>query len=467
VTVDQLSAFPRVTVRRPGPIDPDGHAVVYWMQRAQRAWDNPALDTAIELGNVIGKPVVVFFGLNPFVGGGNLRHYRFLAEGLSDIEAGLNSRRAAFVLRAHPDHRLEPFLDEVRPAILVGDENPLRQMERWREQVAERVRVPFWTVDADVIVPSRLLETEQYAARTIRPRIHRQLDAFLVPSSEPAARTPWKARVAPHGRPASIEILDGLPLDRSVGPVDGIRGGTSQARHLLRRFLADRLGSYDASRNHPDVDGTSGLSPYLHFGHIGPREVALAVKASGAPAESVAAFLEQLIVRRELAVNFVRFNAAYDRLEGCERWARSTLRRHGFDARPHLYSSAQLEAAATHDPLWNAAQTQMTATGWMHGYVRMYWAKKILEWSESPERALETAIALNDRYELDGRDPNGYANIAWAVGGKHDRPWPSRPVYGSIRSMSFASTTRKFDANAYIQTWRSGGSAGSSGGFVN
>lgn len=467
MTVDQLSAGPRVTVRKPGPIDPDGRAVVYWMQRAQRAWDNPALDTAIELGNIIGKPVVVFFGLNPFVGGGNLRHYRFLAEGLRDIEAGLNSRRATFVLRAYPDHRLEPFLDEVRPALLVGDENPLRQMERWREQVAERVRVPFWTVDADVMVPSRLLESEQYAARTIRPRIHKQLDAFLVPSSEPAARTAWTGGVAPTGQPPSIEILDGLPLDRSVGPVDGIRGGTSQARQVLRRFLADRLGSYGASRNHPEVDGTSGLSPYLHFGHIGAREVALAVTASDGPPDAVAAFLEQLIVRRELAVNFVRFNAAYDRLEGCERWARSALRRHGFDPRPYLYSPAQLEAAATHDPLWSAAQTQMTATGWMHGYVRMYWAKKILEWSESPERALETAIALNDRYEIDGRDPNGYANIAWAICGKHDRPWPSRPVYGSIRSMSFASTSRKFDATTYIQTWRSGGSAGSSGGFVN
>lgn len=156
-------------------------------------------------------------------------------------------------------------------------------------------------------------------------------------------------------------------------------------------------------------------------------------------------------MRRELAVNFVKFNEAYDRLDGCEAWARQTLRRHQYDERSYLYASEQLDAAATHDPLWNAAQRQMTATGWMHGYVRMYWAKKILEWSADAASALETTIRLNDRYELDGRDPSGYANIAWAIGGKHDRPWPSRPVYGTIRSMSFASTSRKFDAAAYIE----------------
>jgi deoxyribodipyrimidine photo-lyase len=219
----------------------------------------------------------------------------------------------------------------------------------------------------------------------------------------------------------------------------------------LQRFIDGCLGTYDADRNHPDRAGTSQLSPYLHFGHLGPREVALAVRDSGQPPSSVAPFLEQLIVRRELAVNFVQFNDAYDRLEGCEPWARQTLRRHRFDPRPHRYSFDQFESASTHDPLWNAAERQMIRTGWMHGYVRMYWAKKILEWTESAEEAFEIAVALNDRYELDGRDPSGYTNIAWAIGGKHDRPWPSRPVYGSVRSMSLASTSRKFDVERYIR----------------
>lgn len=453
MNVEALAADPRVQVRWAAAPDPDGAAVVYWMQRAQRAFDNPALDTAIALGNLLNKPVVAFFGLNPFVLGGNHRHYHFLAEGLRDIADGLAQRRVGFVLRAYPHHRLLAFLDEVRPAILVGDENPLRQTEGWRQSLASLVRVPFWTVDADVVVPSALIETQQYAARTMRPRIHRRLAEFLVEPPEPVAAVAWAPERVVKSVNADVSILDELPIDRRVGPVDTMRGGTSEARRYLRRFVADRLNTYDTARNHPESEGTSRLSAYLHFGHIGAREVALAVRDSGGEPGSVAAFLEQLIVRRELAVNFVRYNTAYDRLDGCEGWARQTLRRHQPDARPHLYSAEQFEAAATHDPLWNAAQRQMVETGWMHGYVRMYWAKKMLEWSPTPEQAFATAVALNDRYELDGRDPNGYTNIAWAVGGKHDRPWPSRPVYGTVRSMSFASTSKKFDANRYIERW--------------
>jgi deoxyribodipyrimidine photo-lyase len=198
------------------------------------------------------------------------------------------------------------------------------------------------------------------------------------------------------------------------------------------------------------LPGTSQLSPYLHFGHIGPREVGVAVRDSGGEPGAVHAFLEQLIVRRELAVNFVTFNDKYDALAGCERWARQTLAAHRRDRRPYLYTEARLEAGDTHDPLWNAAQRQMVTAGWMHGYVRMYWAKKILDWTSSADEAFDIAVRLNDRYLLDGRDPNGYANIAWAIGGKHDRPWPPRPVFGTVRSMSYASTVRKFDAERYI-----------------
>ena len=215
--------------------------------------------------------------------------------------------------------------------------------------------------------------------------------------------------------------------------------------------MRERLAGYASRRNRPEVEGTSQLSPYLHFGQIGPREVALAVQGAEAPAEDRRAFLDQFVVRRELAWNFVRFNPRYDSIEGCEPWARRTLDAHRADQREYLYGLAALETAGTHDPLWNAAQRQMVETGWMHGYLRMYWAKKILEWSASPEEAMAHAIELNDRYELDGRDPNGYAGIAWAIGGKHDRAWgPERPVYGTVRYMSLASTSRKFDSRAYI-----------------
>jgi deoxyribodipyrimidine photo-lyase len=249
------------------------------------------------------------------------------------------------------------------------------------------------------------------------------------------------------------DLLAGFPIDVSVQPVLTFQSGTRAALESLTRFVRERLTGYTTERNLPDMDGTSQLSPYLHFGHIGPHTVALAVKNASAPRPDREAFLEQLIVRRELAINFVKFNPKYDRLQGAEPWALRTLKEHKQDEREHLYSARQLEDAETHDPLWNAAQQQMVISGWMHGYLRMYyWAKNILEWTRSPEEAFDIAIRLNDRFELDGRDPNGYAGIAWAMGGKHDRAWgPERPVYGKIRYMSYASTSRKFDSKRYIE----------------
>src|SRR5688572_7512816 len=450
---EALASDPRVRQRRSGAPDPDGRCVVYWMQRAQRAADNAALDLAIEAGNTLRTPVVVFFGLHAFVERANLRHYRVLLEGLPELAEALERRGVGFVLRGFPEHRLLPFLDEVKPALVVGDENPLRQTEGWRRTIAAGLRVPLWTVDADVVVPSALLLKEQYAARTIRPRIHARLSEQLVTPKAPRAAVRWRAPRGLHRLRPSLALLDGFPCDRSVAPVSDFTGGRAEGRRRLRAFVRRRLDTYEADRNHPERDGTSGLSPYLHFGQLGPREVARAVQDAAGSHAGAAAFLEQLIVRRELAVNFVTFNPRYDSLDACEPWALHTLGRHARDRRPVLYTADQLEAAETHDPLWNAAQRQMVESGWMHGYVRMYWAKKILEWTRRPDEAFDLAVVLNDRYLLDGRDPNGYANIAWAIGGKHDRPWPERPVTGTIRWMSFASTSKKFDAKAYIERW--------------
>jgi len=428
------------------------------MQRAQRASDNAALDLAIDAANELGKPVVAAFSLVSSFPHANLRHFQFLVEGLPDIAAALARRRVGFVVRRGTEHGIERLCEELRPGLVVSDENPLREPERWRQRVAERIRIPFWTVDADVVVPSALLEKEQYAARTIRPRIHRQLEWFLVASRERAARVRWKPPSALVSLDPGSNLLEGLSIDRRVAPVATFHGGPVEGHRRLRRFLAERVAGYGENRNHPEIDGTSELSPYLHFGHLGPREVALAVRDSAAPLADRQAFLEQFIVRRELAVNFVRFNPNYDRLEGFEPWALDTLRRHHRDRRPHLYLARQLEQAETHDHLWNAAQRQMVTTAWMHGYLRMYWAKKILEWTRSPEEALAIAIELNDRYELDGRDPNGYAGIAWAIGGKHDRAWgPERPVFGTIRFMSYGSTSRKFDSRRYVERFGGAG----------
>lgn len=465
---------PRIAVRRPGPPDLDGAAIVYWMQRAQRASDNPALDVAIAAGNLLQKPVVVLFVLVGDYPSANRRHYQFMIEGLRELPAALAARRVGFAVRfssagaggravvsrgagiaagrlAVADTVLR-FCEEAGASLLVGDENPLREPERWRQQVAEAGRVPFWTVDADVIVPTALIGKEQYSAATIRPRIHRQLEWCLRPGTRSRASTPVTTAAWEDG--AIFEHLDRFAVDAGVAPVPSTTGGAAAGRRRLRHFVQHGLAGYAAGRNEPARDATSGLSPYLHFGQLGPREVAVAVRDAGAPAEDRQAFLEQLIVRRELAVNFVTFNSRYDALEGCEAWARATLERHRRDERQWIYRERQLEEADTHDPLWNASQRQMMETGWMHGYVRMYWAKKILEWSASPEEAMAAAIALNDRYEIDGRDPNGYAGIAWAIGGKHDRPWgPERPIFGTVRYMSLASTSRKFDSRSYIARW--------------
>lgn len=448
--LEKLSNDPRITMRRRGQPDSSGQCVVYWMQRSQRALDNFALEVAVRLGNELGKPVVVFFAPVPFYPGANQRSFHFLAEGVRDIADGLAHRNVGFCFRPYPEHQLLKFCDEVRPAIVVGDENPLREPEQWRQRVADRLRIPFWTVDSDVIVPSRLLEKEHFAARTIRPRILELLPRFLAQPENTEAHIAWSKPSGLRSEDLDDDFTRDWALDRTVSAVNTWQGGTTEAvRHLLE-FVRSKLSVYPYTRNRPEIDGTSRLSPYLHFGHLGPHTVAMAVRGADAPEMAKQAFLEQLIVRRELAINFVRFNPLYDSLECMERWAERSFAQHASDPRTIIYSDDRLEHAETHDPLWNAAQKQMLLTGWMHNYLRMYWAKKILEWSPSIASAYNRAIWLNDRYELDGRDPNGYAGIAWAIVGKHDRPWFDRPVFGQIRYMSLASTGRKFDSKRYI-----------------
>jgi deoxyribodipyrimidine photo-lyase len=446
-----IAADPRVTVRRDGIPRARGDCVVYWMQRAQRGIDNPALDVAIEVANILHKPVVVFFAPVPFYPHANLRHYRFLNDGIPDTAAALSNRNVGFVLRPYPDHSLLKFCDEAKPALVVGDENPMREPELWREKAARKLRVPLWTVDADVIVPSRLLEKAQYAAHTIRPRLQRYLKQILIASRNPSANVRWKNASGLKSLDPASDITEVWNIDRSVSAVSGWKAGSSEALRLLKYFVRHKLRGYGTQRNKPEIDHTSRLSPYLHFGHISPITVALAVQNADAPKADKEAFLNQIITWRELSVNLVRFNAEYDSFECAERWAHRTLSKHAKDRRPIIYNERQLENAETHDPLWNAAQMQMVNTGWMHNYLRMYWAKKILEWSPTAAQAHQIAVRLNDKYELDGRDPNGYAGIAWAIVGKFDRPWFERPIFGQIRYMSGESTGRKFDSQKYIQ----------------
>jgi deoxyribodipyrimidine photo-lyase len=250
---------------------------------------------------------------------------------------------------------------------------------------------------------------------------------------------------------ARLRAAPGSRLDPAVPPAPRLRGGASHALRALRRFVRGPLAVYHQERNDPGQDLQSGLSPYLHFGQISPRTIARAVRdAPGIQEAARDAFLEQLIVRRELSFNMVYFDPLYDRYEGLPAWARATLAKHGRDRRPYVYGRDELEQARTHDPYWNAAMRELLSTGTMHGYLRMYWGKKILEWGESPELAYELALELNNRWSLDGRDPNSYAGVAWCFG-RHDRPWPERPVFGTVRSMTESGLRRKFDMDGYLR----------------
>jgi deoxyribodipyrimidine photo-lyase len=309
-------------------------------------------------------------------------------------------------------------------------------------------------VDADVVVPSGLFEKRMYALHIFKPKLYAELPKFLVEQPVIKPHREWKRSL--ESFPVREDVTEGwTKLDRTVKPVDSFTGGTHAAVKRLHEFVDRDLATYDKTRNHPEVDATSRLSPYLHFGHIGPITIALAVekafKQGKVPQAARDSYISELIGWRELAVNFVKFTENYDSFECAEPWARKTLMEHARDRREHLYSIEQLERSETQDELWNAAQNQMVKFGWMHNYMRMYWGKKILEWAPNPATAFDWAVILNDKYELDGRDPNGYAGIAWAVVGKHDRPWFNRPVFGTIRSMTAASTAKKFDAQAYIR----------------
>jgi deoxyribodipyrimidine photo-lyase len=452
----RLADQPRVLVRRAGAPRKAARSVVYWMQRAVRIADNLALDVTIEAANILELPVVVYFGLVSNYPGANLRHYHFLQQGLHDAAEDAEERGIGFIIRRSPEASLAAFLEEVQAALLIGDENPCREPERWRKVLARRLRIPYWTVDADVVVPSRVFNRSFVLLHHFRPRLQAELPRFLVVPKKTDPLHRWQPRKKIASFALAEDITVGFAkLDRSVGPVDTFTGGTHAALKRLKAFIKHDLASYDELRNHPENEGTSRMSPYLHFGNISPLTIALAVRRavgeSGISSETSEKFLEQLIGWRELAVLFVRHESNYDNWECAAPWARKTLLEHASDARPYRYTFRQLERAETHDDLWNAAQSQMIVTGWMHNAMRMYWAKKILEWAPDPATAFDWAVILNDRYELDGRDPNGYAGIAWAIVGKFDRPWFNRPIFGLIRPMTRASFSRKFNAEAYIR----------------
>ena len=430
----------------------DGDYVQYWMQSSQRAEQNHALEYAAQRANEIGQRLLVVFGLTDDYPEANLRHYAFMLEGLEDAQEALARRGIKMVVRrGSPD---EVAIDAAKDAsLVVTDRGYLRPQRRWRERVAREAGCLVTQVESDVVVPVELASGKQeHAARTLRPKIGEYLQDFLVELT-PTEVEKQSTNLPAEGLDLSNigEVLDGMDLDRSVGALGHLyKGGTSEAKKLFRRFLKNRFDGYVEHRNQPQTDDVSHMSKYLHFGHISPIWLALEARQSKTSNDNIESFVEELVVRRELSMNFVFYNEDYDSFSNIPGWAKETLREHKSDEREHVYTRKQLENAETHDEYWNAAMREMVHTGYMHNYMRMYWGKKILEWSNTPEHAYRTTLYLNNKYFLDGRDPNSYANVAW-VFGQHDRGWTERQVFGKVRYMSAGGLKRKTKPDQYVE----------------
>ena len=430
----------------------EGDYVLYWMQSSQRAEHNHALEYAVQRANGLGQRLLVVFGLTDNYPEANLRHYAFMLEGLKDVEEALRGRGIKFVVRrGSPDEVALGAGEEA--SLIVTDRGYMRPQRRWRERVAKEAGCPLTQVETDVVVPVELASGKQeHAARTLRPKIGEYLEDFLV-ALRPTKLEKQSLDMRADGIDLSDigKVLDEMDLDRSVGPVSHLyRGGTSEAKKIFRRFLKENLKTYVGHRNQPQTDDVSHMSKYLHYGHVSPIWLALEARGASAKEDDVASFVEELVVRRELSMNFVFYNPDYDSYSNLPGWAKETLEEHAKDEREYTYTREELESAETHDEYWNAAMREMVHTGYMHNYMRMYWGKKILEWSSSPEYAYGTTLYLNNKYFVDGRDPNSFANVAW-VFGQHDRGWTERPVFGKVRYMSASGLERKAKPDRYVE----------------
>lgn len=428
--------------------------VLYIMSRDQRVEDNWALLYAQAQALKRKKSLCVLFNLLPHYPHPFTRHFDFLLRGLEEVAEKLEKLQIGFQLTVgDAKEEITKFVQKEKVGLVVFDVNPLRSPTRVREAVAASLPVHCREVDAHNIVPVWEASAKaEFSARTFRPKINAKLGAFLTDFP----RLKKHPQVPPTFSPTKWQMLrDALSLDDSVSLPAWITPGSRAGQAVLRDFVTKRLTGYADDRNDPNKAALSNLSPYLHYGQVSAARVALEVKQTRAPESDKEALLEELIVRRELADNFCFYTPHYDLLQGAHSWAQKTLAAHADDQRSHFYSRTEFEKAKTHDALWNAMQRQMVIEGKMHGWCRMYWAKKILEWTPNIQCAIDTALYLNDKYELDGRDPNGVVGVMWSMCGVHDRAWAERPVFGKIRYMNYNGATRKFDVAAYIARYGS------------
>ncbi len=476
----------RIAAENDAPIAPDGDYVLYWMTAARRTRWNFALQRAVEHGAALGLPILVLEALRAGYPWACDRFHRFVVDGMVDNQARLRDRGVACYPYVEPWDGAGKGLVEAlaaRAAVVVADDFPAFFLPRMRRGVARRVKVRLEAVDSNGLLPIRVAERSFPTAYSFRRYLQRHLGVHLsrpplpdpLPVIPPGGGAAIPSGIAARWPPAELDdpasLVARLPIDHTVPPVE-LHGGCAAARARLAAFVGQILPRYATDRNRPELDATSRLSPYLHFGHISAHEVfaqvaaaeewspaRLASDASGRRTgwwgmnESAEAFLDQLVTWRELGFNRCLRVDGYDRFEALPAWARKTLAEHASDPREVIYDIGHFEHARTHDPLWNAAQNQLRREGRIHNYLRMLWGKKILEWSESGRTALATMIALNDKYALDGRDPNSYTGILWVLG-LHDRAWgPERPVFGKVRYMSSANTARKYRVRRYIEEY--------------
>ncbi|HEU4493279.1 MAG TPA: deoxyribodipyrimidine photo-lyase [Rubrobacteraceae bacterium] len=431
----------------------NGDYVLYWMQQTQRAEHNHALEYAVQKANELGRPLLVVFGLTDDYPSANARHYAFMLEGLRDARESLTRRGIKFVVQKGAPSEVALRLGQ-NASMIVSDGAYLRPELSWRQRVAEEAGRRVVRVESNVVVPVELAsDRRETAARTLRPKIRRHLDEYLVELLPTEVEKASLGLRVEGGIDLSdiVAVLEGMNIDKSVEPLRHLyTGGLTAAKERLEVFIEKGLDGYARHRNQPQTDHVSHMSKYLHFGHISPVYVALRIREANALREDVETYLEELIVRRELTINFCFYTSDYDSFSCIPDWARQTLKEHQVDEREHLYTREELEGARTHDPYWNAAMVEAIRTGYVHNHMRMYWGKKILEWSPSPGEAHETTLYLMDKYFLDGRDASTYANIAW-VYGQHDRGFAERPVFGKVRYMSAGGLERKAKPKEYVE----------------
>lgn len=424
--------------------------IVYWMQSAQRVKENPALNYAVNKANDLEVPLIVFFNLSDQFPDANYRHYHFMLEGLKDVKNELKKRGIGFVIkRGNPAENIKSLS---KKAVMVISERGYLKTERlWRKEVAQAIDCRFVVVNTNTIVPVDIAtDKEEYAAYTIRKKINNKIERFIDLGKLEKLKINSLRNEFKSIELNNIEqVLSNLNIDKSVKKSPIFKGGSKKAVSMLNNFISNKLELYEKYGSSPDHDVTSKLSPYLHFGQISPSYIYKKIKEKDIEAED---FLEQLIVRRELSFNFVYFNKEYNSQLSkiLPDWAIETLNQHSMDKREYVYSLKELENYDTHDNYWNAAQKEMVLSGYMNGYMRMYWGKKILEWTSNPQKAFEVALYLNNKYFLDGRDPNSYAGVAW-IFGKHDRAWKERKIYGKVRYMNKAGLDRKFNMENYLK----------------